>query len=60
MTRVHTRHARMTLREMQLPPAETHQPVDEPVITIRFGLCLALLTAVLIGAHWTWVSRLPA
>lgn len=41
---------------MHLPPAESLQPADEhPVITLRFGVGLAVLTAVLMGAHFAWV-----
>jgi len=47
------------LREMQIAPAEELQADDEqPVISIRFALGLALLTVVLIGAHMAWVSTL--
>lgn len=43
----------------EMTPAEALQADDEqPVITIRFGLCLALLTAVLIGAHVVWSAGL--
>lgn len=42
-----------------LAPAEELQADDEqPVITIRFALGLALLTAVMIGAHMLWSARL--
>lgn len=42
---------------MRLAPAETLQPDtdEQPVITIRFGLGLAVLTAALLGAHLAWV-----
>lgn len=37
-------------------PAESLQPADEqPVITIRFGLGLAVLSAALLGAHLAWL-----
>lgn len=37
-------------------PAETLQPADEhPVITLRFGVGMAVLSAVLMGVHLAWV-----
>lgn len=42
-----------------IAPAEELQADDEqPVITIRFALGLALLTVVMIGAHMLWSARL--
>lgn len=39
-------------------PAEELQADDEqPVITIRFALGLALFTAVMIGAHMVWSAN---
>lgn len=47
------------LPEMQLVPAEAIQrdptPDEHPVITLRFGVVLAVLSAVLMGVHLAWV-----
>lgn len=44
--------------EIEIVPAETLQadaPDEHPVITLRFGLGLLALTAMLAGAHLAWV-----
>ncbi len=54
MTRVHNRHARMTHREMQLAPAETHPPVEIVGSHAWTVIPLALVLTFVLTVIWAW------